>query len=133
MIVGVGHDITDMDRIASLLKGNIGERFKDRILTKREQELAVDYRGNRLVQFVAGRFAAKEAVVKAIGCGIGAKVGFCDIAILRDINGKPEIVLSNEAWRRLELEPEQIRMHITITHDRSIASAVAIMESMELQ
>lgn len=131
MIVGVGHDVTDMNRIASLLEGSIGKRFIERILTERERELAVDYRGNRLVHFVAGRFAAKEAVVKAIGCGIGAKVGFGDIAILRDSSGKPVCVLSSDAWRRLELESEHMRIHITITHDRSIASAVAIMERLE--
>lgn len=128
MIAGVGHDVTDMDRVAALLAGKAGERFLDRILTSRERDLAYGYEGKRLAQFTAGRFAAKEAVVKALGCGIGAKVSFADIDILRGSEGKPECYLSGEAWGRLGLMPESYRIHITITHDRAIASAVAIVE-----
>lgn len=123
--------MTDMDRVEALLAGNAGERFLDRILTSRERDLASGYEGKRLAQFTAGRFAAKEAVVKALGCGIGAKVGFADIDILRGAQGKPECYLSGAAWEKLGLAPERHRIHITITHDRAIASAVAIVERME--
>jgi holo-[acyl-carrier-protein] synthase len=131
MIAGIGHDVTDMDRVAALLAGKAGERFLERILTSRERELAGGYEGKRLTQFTAGRFAAKEAVVKALGCGIGAKVGFADIDILRGPEGKPECYLSAAAWEQLELIPESYRIHITITHDRAIASAVAIVEQVQ--
>ncbi|SFE05889.1 holo-[acyl-carrier protein] synthase [Paenibacillus catalpae] len=130
MIAGIGHDVTDMDRITVLLAGKAGERFLNRILTSRERDLAGSYESKRLAQFTAGRFAAKEAVVKALGCGIGAKVGFADIDILRGPEGKPECYLSGAAWERLELASERYRIHITITHDRTIASAVAIMEQI---
>ncbi|ACT03754.1 holo-ACP synthase [Paenibacillus sp. JDR-2] len=131
MIAGIGHDVTDMDRVEALLASKAGARFLGRILTSRERDLAGSYEGKRLAQFTAGRFAAKEAVVKALGCGIGAKVGFTDIDILRGPEGKPECTLSGSAWERLELVPERYRIHITITHDRSIASAVAIMEQTQ--
>ncbi|CAM3185982.1 holo-ACP synthase [Paenibacillus lupini] len=131
MIAGIGHDVTDMDRIAALLAGKAGERFLGRVLTSRERDLADGYDGKRLAQFMAGRFAAKEAVVKALGCGIGAKAGFNDIEILRGPAGKPECYLSGAAWERLEMQRERYRIHITITHDRSIASAVAIVEQVE--
>ncbi|GLX66183.1 holo-ACP synthase [Paenibacillus glycanilyticus] len=131
MIAGIGHDVTDMDRVEALLAGKAGDRFLSRILTSREREIADGYEGKRLVQFTAGRFAAKEAVVKALGCGIGALVGFADIDILRGPEGKPECTLSGQAWERLERMAENHRIHITITHDRSIASAVAIVEQTE--
>ncbi|MFD1956434.1 holo-ACP synthase [Paenibacillus thailandensis] len=130
MIVGIGHDIADMDRIEKILSGHTSKRFMERILTKNELELAMRYEGKRLVQFVSGRFAAKEAVVKAIGCGIGDKVGFGDIDIMPDVTGKPGCSLSDEAWRRIDRSPEAERIHVTISHDRSIASAVAVMERL---
>ncbi|MUT67770.1 holo-ACP synthase [Paenibacillus sp. NEAU-GSW1] len=131
MIAGIGHDISDMDRIAVMIDGRHCERFLQRILTSRERELARDYEGQRLIQFAAGRFAAKEAVVKALGCGIGGKVGFADIDILRDESGKPVCELTDAAWRRLERSPTELRIHVTITHDRSMASAVAIAERIQ--
>lgn len=130
MIVGIGHDITDMERVAAVLAGRSARRFMERVLTARELELCSSYEGARLVQFVAGRFAAKEAVVKALGCGIGATVGFSDMDILRDAAGKPVCELSLSAWERLGFEPDRLRIHITITHDRAIASAVAITEQV---
>ncbi|MBH5319102.1 holo-ACP synthase [Paenibacillus sp. GSMTC-2017] len=128
MIIGIGHDLTDVRRIAEMLEGKVGERFLERILTLRERELASSYRGARLHQYVAGRFAAKESVSKAFGCGIGACLGFQDIDIIRDELGKPGCVLSDDAWRRLKLESESVRIHITITHESEIASAFAIVE-----
>lgn len=128
MIIGVGHDLVDIKRIASATEGSMGKRFMERILTAEERELAAECRGARLHQFVAGRFAAKEAVVKAFGCGIGATIGFADIDIIRDSLGKPSCLLSEGAWHRLKLDSEQIRIHITITHERMLASAFAVVE-----
>lgn len=130
MIIGIGHDLADIDRIARLLDSSAADRFMERVLTQSERELAAGYSGVRLQQYVAGRFAAKEAVVKALGCGIGGKVGFSDITITRDSSGKPECVLSQPAWNRLMLEPDQVRIHITITHERMLASAFAVAERM---
>ncbi|SFE87561.1 holo-[acyl-carrier protein] synthase [Paenibacillus algorifonticola] len=130
MIVGIGHDITDMSRMQAILAGRSAGRFLQRILTEQELKLAECYEGQRKVQFASGRFAAKEAVVKAFGCGIGGIIGFGDINILRSETGKPECVLSEAAWQRLELSAASVRVHITITHDRELASAVAIVERL---
>ena len=82
-----------------------------------------------MAEFVAGRFAAKEAIVKALGCGIGMEVGFQDIEILPDDKGKPEVNLSDEAWTRLGLpEGRNYNIHLTITHSRDLASAFAVVE-----
>ena len=130
MIVGIGHDITDMSRMQTILAGSSAGRFLQRILTEQELKLAESYEGKRKVQFASGRFAAKEAVVKAFGCGIGSIIGFGDINILRSESGKPECVLSEAAWQRLGLSAAAVRIHITITHDRELASAVAIVEQL---
>ncbi|WP_424767360.1 holo-ACP synthase [Paenibacillus sp. sgz302251] len=128
MIIGIGHDISDITRIAKVLEGRTSRRFLERVLTAGERELAAQYAGERLNQFTAGRFAAKEAVVKAFGCGIGNIMGFTDIEILRDECGKPECFLSQAAWSRLGLDQGAVRIHITITHERKLASAFVIAE-----
>lgn len=128
MIIGIGHDISDIRRIAKLVKESKSKRFLERVLSTGERELASAYSGVRLSQFTAGRFAAKEAVVKAFGCGIGQIIGFSDIEILPDCSGKPECSLSTEAWHRLGLTPDEVRVHVTITHERDLASAFVIVE-----
>jgi len=130
VIIGIGHDVSEIERIARVLKSTAGERFLKRILTDGERELAKGYIGQRLYTFTAGRFAAKEAVVKALGCGIGQKVGFSDIAIVPDEAGKPCCSLSESAWERLGLDREGTRIHVTITHERSLASAFAVAEQL---
>ncbi|MFD0961461.1 holo-ACP synthase [Paenibacillus chungangensis] len=128
MITGIGHDMTDVARIAEAIEGKAGQRFRERVLTEAERKLASSYSGARLHGFVAGRFAAKEAVVKAFGCGIGAVLGFQDIEIMPDGSGRPICTLDEAAWSRLGLPPEGIRLHVTITHEKSIASAFAVAE-----
>ncbi|WP_152396471.1 holo-ACP synthase [Paenibacillus guangzhouensis] len=130
MIVGMGHDILEIERIADMRERSSWDRFLHKVLTDAERNLASD-RGGRIVEFVAGRFAAKEAVVKALGCGIGEKVGFTDIEILPDDHGKPGCTLSMEAWKRLVMDKQEYTIHVSITHQRSLASAMAIVEYRE--
>ncbi|UHA74918.1 holo-ACP synthase [Paenibacillus sp. 481] len=127
MIYGIGHDIVEIERIQRILSGDISKRFIARLLTSEEQVLHQE-RGGRQTEFVAGRFAAKEAVVKAIGTGIGAKVGFQDIEVLPDHLGKPYCRLSERAWSRLGLSAHEYVIHISISHQPNLASAYAIME-----
>lgn len=128
MISGIGHDVLEIERISALMKGRLRDKFIARILTVREIELG-GLRERRLPEFVAGRFSAKEAVAKALGCGIGITLGFTDIEILPDRLGKPEVRLSAEAWSRLNVpEGRNCRIHLTITHERSLASAFAVVE-----
>ncbi|OXM13625.1 holo-ACP synthase [Paenibacillus herberti] len=127
MIVGIGHDLCEIDRVEKLLARETGGRFCERILTDREQLLAAPLEGRRLAEFVAGRFAAKEAVAKALGCGIGASAGFRDIAVLRGDSGRPICELSEHARLALGLD-EPIVVHITITHEKGLASAFSVVE-----
>jgi len=130
MIIGIGHDIVQVDRIAAVLEGKAGKRFMERIFTSHERELAERYIGARLYQFAAGRFAAKEAVAKAFGTGLGAVLSFTDIELSKDASGKPCCSLTFGAWERLGLSPEQVKLHVTITHEHHLASAFAVVEQL---
>ena len=130
MIYGIGNDVLEIERLRRLLSGRQAEAFMKRILTPAEQELAAS-RGKRLAEFVSGRFAAKEAVSKAFGCGIGAVMSFHDIEVLPDSSGRPVAALSSHAWERLKLPcGQKYQIHLSITHQTELAAAFAIVEQM---
>ncbi|WP_019913737.1 holo-ACP synthase [Paenibacillus sp. HW567] len=129
MIYGIGHDVLEIQRIKNIASRGAGSKFISRILTEQELVLA-EQRGGNSAEFIAGRFSAKEAVVKAFGCGIGAEVGFLDIEILPDAHGKPVAALSEQAWHRLHLAEREYTIHLTITHSRDLASAFAVVEQI---
>ncbi|RAP75241.1 holo-ACP synthase [Paenibacillus montanisoli] len=130
MIIGIGHDIASLDRMERMLAGEAGLKFQRRILTERELQLSAASNGKRLAEFTAGRFAVKEAVSKAFGCGIGSKLSFRDIEVDRHESGKPVCRLTDDAWERLGYAAEKTAIHITITHDQSLASAFAVVERL---
>lgn len=119
--------MTDMKRIGGILSGARRDAFLRRVLT--EGELAyigqANVQGQRLTEFAAGRWAAKEAVSKALGCGIGGSLGFRDIEVLPDEGGRPVCAIADGAWHRLGL---RARMHLSITHTRDYAAAFAVAE-----
>ena len=128
MIYGIGHDVLEIERIAALMDGRLKDKFIARILTTREIELSRG-RERKLQEYIAGRFSAKEAIVKAFGCGVGKILGFTDMEIVPDALGKPEVVLSEQAWSRLQLPAGQsYKIHLTITHERRLVSAFAVVE-----
>jgi holo-[acyl-carrier protein] synthase len=130
MIRGVGMDLLEIGRMKKILTGKAAERFLERILTSAERELAYPRKG-RLSEFIAGRFAAKEAVVKALGCGIGQIMGFQDIEILPDRLGKPVCSISPEALQRLGYANDSITIHLSISHTESMAAAYAVVEQQK--
>ncbi|MFD0696841.1 holo-ACP synthase [Paenibacillus sp. GCM10027628] len=129
MIIGIGTDLVEIARMRKMLEGTTAARFLERILTPQERGLAEQRRG-RLAEFAAGRFAAKEAIVKAVGCGIGKQVGFQDIEVLPDALGKPVCRITAEALERAGLTGSSHRIHISITHTDSMAAAYAIVEQL---
>lgn len=133
MIIGIGHDVVEVERIGAILSRSAGTSFISRVLTPREREHALVHFGDELqngrwVEYTAGRFAAKEAVVKAFGCGIGAQTGFQDICVLPDEAGKPICELSKASYDKLGFDPQSITIHVSITHTQELASAFAIVE-----
>lgn len=130
MIIGIGHDLTSIARVEHILTGNANKRFLQRILTGVELEYLQQHVGKqRAAEHVAGRFAAKEAVSKAFGCGIGGLLGFHDIEIVSHASGKPICSISNSALERLQLADQAIRVHLSITHELQLASAYVIVEA----
>ncbi|WP_128895182.1 holo-ACP synthase [Longirhabdus pacifica] len=128
MIIGVGTDIVELKRIEKLLSGKIAEKFIHRILTEEEGERLLSMSENRKKEHIAGRYAAKEAIVKALGCGIGEKVGFHDIIMMPNADGKPEVRLSQKAFDKLNLSSEHITIHLSISHSTEQAVAFAVAE-----
>lgn len=125
MIVGLGLDVVELERVEATLK-RFGERFTRRILTPAEQEAMP---GGRAVPYLAARFAAKEAASKALGTGIASGVGFHDMEILRLPSGQPELRLSGGAALRLRALGGA-RAHVSLTHGRDTAAAVVVLESL---
>lgn len=128
MIIGIGIDLVDIARVNKIMKGDAGERFAVRVLTPGERELAAKRQG-RLAEFIAGRFAAKEAVSKALGCGIGKQVSLQHIEVLPDERGKPICTVDHAALQRLELDPACTVIHLSITHTDSTAMAYVMVEN----
>lgn len=129
MIYGIGHDILELDRVKKILESSSGERFLKKVLTSNERDLLTE-RGPRRAEYTAGRFAVKEAVVKAFGCGISGQVGFQDIEVLPDKLGKPVAVLHSDAWERLGLDAREMNVHVSISHQPGLASAYCIVEKL---
>ncbi|PKG23685.1 holo-ACP synthase [Niallia nealsonii] len=115
MISGIGIDIIELDRIKELIKRK--QEFAERILTEKELINYKKLKGNRQIEYLAGRFAAKEAFSKAMGTGIGKNLSFQDIEVDKDAQGKPYIV-----------KPVASGVHISITHSRKYACAQVIIE-----
>lgn len=115
MIIGIGLDLVETHRIEKLRKRQ--ERFPKRILTETEWQLYDTLSEKRKTEFLAGRFAAKEAYSKAIGTGIGKELSFQDIEITSDEKGKPWIV-----------KPTENQIHVSITHTKTHAAAQVIIE-----
>ena len=93
MIVSVGVDMVEVERIRRALEdGRIGRRFRERVFTEKEIRYCETKKRGKYESY-AGRFAAKEAVMKALGRGWGSQVAWRDIEVARARSGKPDIVL----------------------------------------
>lgn len=118
MKLATGIDLLEIDRLRDAITTH-GERFLQRVFT--EQELAANA---KKVESLAGRFAAKEAVAKALGCGIG-DVAWKEIEILRAESGAPQLVLHGAA-ERLAREQGLMVWSLSLSHSQSHAVAVAV-------
>lgn len=124
MILGIGTDITEVARVKASLE-KFGEAFLKRILHPSEIAYCQNYQDP--TQYVAGRFAAKEAISKAFGTGIGAQLGWHDMEICRKDSGEPFVVLRG-GGEKLFAARHAKHLHITLSHTRNYATSVAILE-----
>jgi holo-[acyl-carrier protein] synthase len=126
MIIGTGVDLAEVDRIQAALEDpRIGRRFRDRVFTEKEIAYCEKKRRGKYESY-AGRFAAKEAVMKALGRGWGSKVSWLDIEVVRARSGKPEIALHDKtAQLAVELGIRRWALSITHTKDHGLAYVIA--------
>lgn len=124
MILGVGIDLIEVDRIRSSFE-KFGERFANRILRPGEMGYCLQHRDP--APFLAARFAAKEAISKAFGTGIGSELGWHDMEIKRKESGEP-FVLLHEKGEALFKARGGARLHISLSHTVQHSTAIAILE-----
>lgn len=120
---GIGTDIVQISRIVRVYQQQ-STRFLDRILTQGEQAIFVE-RGQSM-NFLANRFAAKEAVSKALGTGISGGIRFTDIEILSQSSGEPVVVLHNKALVRFKAL-QASTVHISLSDEDEYAVAFAVI------
>ena len=121
MIIGIGTDIVEINRIEKIMTRTIN--FIEKSFTDNEIKYfkLKGLKGNT----IAGNFAAKEAISKAIGTGFRG-FGLQDIEILRDELGKPVVNLSDKIYRLLDIK--EFNIHVSISHSKENAIAYAVME-----
>lgn len=118
-ILGIGNDIIEIERIKDSIDRH-GYRLMSRLFTIKEQDYCLKHKDP--VPHFAGRFAAKEAVVKALGTGFGEHASWLDIEILNDPAGKPHVHFSPKLQERLK----KTALQISISHCKLYVTAVAI-------
>src|ERR1017187_5672289 len=125
MILGTGIDIIEVARIAASFE-KFGERFVHRILLPDEIAYCLGHR--RPAPFLAARFAAKEAVSKAFGTGIGAQLGWQDIEIRRHESGEPFVMLHGKGAELFAARGAK-KLHVSLSHTENYAAVTAILEA----
>ncbi len=116
MIVGVGIDVVDVERFGQTLERT--PRLLQRLFTVEERSLPL--------ASLAARFAAKEALAKALGAPVGLR--WLDATVVKDDVGRPQLVVSGTVLARTE-QLGAVHLHLSMSHDAGIASAVVVAES----
>ena len=124
MIVGTGIDIVEIARFRKILAGS-GERFLNRVFTLEEQKFCLA-RHDPAPHFAA-RFAAKEAVFKALGTGWAKGVTWLDVEVQRQEDGAPTILLHGVA-QEIAVSKGAGKIHLSLTHTDNWAAATSILE-----
>lgn len=117
MIYGIGIDLVELKRIEETL-GRQGN-FSNRILTSKENKIYLELSNHRKIEFLAGRYAAKEAFSKAMGTGVGREISFRDIEILPNKQNKP--IAQSHLFSG--------NIHVSISHSKTYAVAQILLEN----
>ena len=119
MIIGIGLDLIELTRVKRSMAKNI--KIIERILTEKEREIFHSFTSeSRKIEFLAGRFAAKEAFVKAVGTGISSSYSWHDIEIKNKESGQPYLFVPNY----------EEKAHLSISHSTQYAVASVIIERL---
>jgi holo-[acyl-carrier protein] synthase len=128
VILGVGVDLVDVDRMETILRQRWSKRFVARVFT--EEEIAACEGSPHAAQCFAARFAAKEALVKALGTGFSRGVRPAQIHVRGGERSRPRIELSGRALD-VAASMNAGAIHVSLTHTRSAACAVVLVEERE--
>lgn len=128
MIIGIGTDLVEIERIAQSIE-RLGARFIDRILTPEEKARWASIGHHQVANaFVAKRFAAKEAAVKALGTGIGAGVSFQHFSVSNLPTGQPFLLVDDSIAARFAFP---VSWHLSLTDEKAYAQAFVVLESKD--
>ncbi len=133
MILGIGTDLANIDRIAGVLERH-GDRFRNRVFTETEQAKA-ERRADTAGTY-AKRWAAKEACSKALGTGLRMGIAWKDMAVFNIRSGQPQMTLTGWAAERLAtMTPEghEAVVHVTLTDDHPWAQAFVVIEARPIE
>lgn len=117
----LGIDVVQISRIERL-SARFGKRGLERFLCQSEIKLCIRHNGYNHAR-IAGFWAAKEALSKALGCGIGAELGFLDMSIMLDSKGAPHIELDSHKMAYFQTKRTFAHIALSITHDADISIA----------
>ena len=125
-IFGIGTDIVNIKRMEKLLRRH-GKKFKNNIFSKNEINYCEKKRNP--APFFAKRFAAKEALSKALGTGIRKDIKFKNIEVINDIYGKPSILLKGAAcmYLKKKIKNKKYNIHLSLSDDKPWAQATVII------
>ena len=125
-IFGIGTDIVNIRRIDNILKKK-GKAFKNKFFSKKE--IIYCEKKNNPSSFYAKRFAAKEAVTKAMGTGIGKGISLKNIEVINDRNGKPDILLKGnvDTILKKKIKKKKYNIYLSLSDDKPWAQATVII------
>lgn len=131
MILGIGIDLIDIDRIRKV-NDKYGKKFVIKILSDEEKKIfdTIEIK-NKKNNFLAKRFSAKESFLKALGIGLGHGIEFSDISIINNSYGKPEIYLNKKAKNIVEnlYKSDIINFAISITDEKNLINTITIISN----
>lgn len=130
MILGIGNDIVDIDRVRRIYEKN-EMAFPEEILSPEEILKLAQRSGSGRAEYLAGRWAAKEALGKALGTGLGGNCSPSEITVRNLSSGAPEMTATGRTAEFL-LEKKVEKIWVTISHERHFAIATVLLESADL-
>lgn len=130
MIISIGTDICSLTRIEAAWR-RFGDRFVERVLSAPEQRVFYDLAIPNRAAYLCKRFAAKEALVKALGTGISRGISWQHIEVRRRAGEAPQIFLSGEAKARVDAMGVE-RIHLSLSDEKDFALAFVVFESREV-
>ncbi len=126
-LAGIGVDIVEIPRMARALERT--PSMRTRLFTKEERDYCDS--SARPAEHYAARFAAREAVLKALGTGFSQGIGYADVSVVRDAAGRPKCVLAGRAREIAEKQGiQEVALSLSFTRELAVANAVAVTEAV---